>query len=158
MMKIGRKSNQRRYSMAPKKDDTHTLERGNIYFFYRPRVEEEAPESIEDVRRFYLLLSPEQKSRYRLAIIGRKRLPDPVQEGRERNWGFVSLVRKDHKSIREELMGEEYETKTRGTREVPAARPLGEGVYRILLHGDHTPLVYSLELRRSPANPRKSWE
>lgn len=49
---------------------------------------------------------------------------------------------------------EEYDTKTRGHRHKPAARALGEGVYRILKHhtGDenkskkmHTHLIYKLE-------------
>ncbi len=35
-----------------------------------------------------------------------------------------------------------YETKTRGTRKVAAARAVGEGTYAILPHGDHTHLAY----------------
>ena len=46
----------------------------------------------------------------------------------------------------DELGEEHYKTKTRGEREVGAARAAGEGMYKILRHGDHTHLVYSLEL------------
>ncbi|MFP4071000.1 MAG: hypothetical protein ACLFTB_03025 [Desulfovibrionales bacterium] len=132
--------------MAEQQEQIQTLERGSIYFFYRPRVEEEDPDSVEDVERMYMVLSPAQKDRYRLAVIGRKQLPDPSRSGRDKFWGFVSTVRKDPKNIDRELQGETYTTKTRGTRHLPAARPLGEGVYRILRHEDHTHFVYALEL------------
>ena len=59
-------------------------------------------------------------------------------------------MRKDPKSIRRELAGEDYETKTRGERHQPGARPAGEGGYRILRHGNHTHLVYALELPKKP--------
>ncbi|KAF9478230.1 hypothetical protein BDN70DRAFT_880182 [Pholiota conissans] len=35
-----------------------TIERGHIYFFYRPRVEHEEAQSIEDVQHFHMLLIP----------------------------------------------------------------------------------------------------
>lgn len=35
------------------------LERGTVYFFYRPKVGVEHPKSADDVQRFYMLLSPE---------------------------------------------------------------------------------------------------
>jgi hypothetical protein len=131
------------------KEKVETLERGNIYFFYRPRVEEEEPESLEDVQRFYLVLSPEEEERFRLVVIGSKRLPEAERKG-QRFWGFIDLVRNSSNSIREELSGEKYRTKTRGERHVPAARPAGEGVYRLLRHGSHTHLVYALELPEQP--------
>ncbi|MFP4348723.1 MAG: hypothetical protein ACOC0H_00255 [Thermodesulfobacteriota bacterium] len=131
-------------------NELETLEKGNIYFFYRPRVEEEDPEGKSDVQRFYMVLNPEDpKERFRLAIIGRKKLPKPERAGKARDWGFVDMVRKDPKSIREALSEENYRTKTRGERHNPAARPCGEGVYRILRHEDHTHLVYLLELPKS---------
>ena len=37
---------------------TGTIERGHIYFFYRPKVELEEVHSINDVQRFYILLVP----------------------------------------------------------------------------------------------------
>lgn len=132
-----------------------TLERGNIYFLYRPKVEEEDPESLSDVQRFYMVLSPEDSKKFRLAIVGRKRLPDPEKSGKAKNWGFVDMVRNSPDSIRDALKGEEYKTKTRGERHEPAARPMGEGVYRILRHGDHTHLAYALELPKKPKEVQK---
>lgn len=137
--------------MARKADErVETLERGDIFFFYRPRVEEEEPESKADVQRLYMVLHPEKRERYRLAVIGRKELPDPAAGGKARYWGYVETVRKDPAAILKGLGDEEYETRTRGERHLPAARPAGEGVYRLLRHGDHTHLVYALELPKEP--------
>lgn len=129
----------------PERPNVETLERGNIYFFYRPRVEEEHPESVEDIQNLYMVHSPHGKARYRLSIIGRKHMPDPGAK-QERIWGFVELVESDPKAIVRALGEEEYETKTRGRRHRPAARPAGEGVYRIVRHDDHTHLAFAREL------------
>lgn len=141
--------------MAEADDGVETLERGNVYFFYRPRVEEEEPEGRGDVQNLYMVLSPHGKTEYRLAIIGREELPDPEAGGRQRYWGFVTGVERDPKTIVRELGPEEYETETRGERHQPAARPAGEGVYRVLRHGDHTHLVYALELPESPGEVQR---
>lgn len=130
-----------------KRPDVQTLERGNVFFFYRPRVEEESPEGIEDVQRFQVVLRPEDKQVFRMLVVGQKRLPDP---GRRQNraWGYVECADAHANRIRERLREETYETRTRGERHLPAARPVGEGVYRIVRHGDHTHFVYALELPR----------
>ena len=55
------------------------LEQGDIFFFYRPEVRSEKVESIEDVRRFFMVLAPESKNKkdlYRLLVIGKKSLPE----------------------------------------------------------------------------------
>lgn len=135
--------------MNMKTEQTTTLEKGNIYFFYRPRVEEEDPGGKSDVRNLYMVLCSKDKHA-RLGILGQKEMPDPEKSGHNRYWGFIDLVRKDPKAIRDALASEEYETKTRGKRHQPAARPAGEGVYRILRHEDHTHLAYRLELPKSP--------
>jgi hypothetical protein len=132
---------------------TVTLEAGDIFFFYRPRVEEEHPDRINQVQRLFMVLNPEGRDRFRLAVIGGKKLPDTRQKG-DRNWGFIDMVRKDPESIRDDLAADTYETKTRGERHLPAARPLGEGVYRIVRHGDHTHLTYALELPENPGDPQ----
>ena len=129
---------------------TSSLEKGQIYFFYRPRVEEEDPQGKSDLQRLYMVLSPQGRKKFRLAVIGRKRMPDPGRSGRGRDWGFVDMVRDKASAIQDELGAENYTTKTRGERHLPAARPLGEGVYRIVRHEDHTHLVYALELPRKP--------
>jgi len=136
---------------AKTSEDVNILERGNIYFFYRPRVrgveEESHPESVEELQRSYAVLSPHGKQVYRLIAIGRKELPE-ISEG-ERNWGFVEKVSGDPHDIEQELRREAYPTKTRGERVQPSARPAGEGVYALVRHGNHTHLAYALELPES---------
>ncbi|MFW5774656.1 MAG: hypothetical protein ACOCW2_00080 [Chitinivibrionales bacterium] len=141
--------------MAGEKENVTTLERGNIYFFYRPKIEQEKPQQVSDVQRMYFVMSPDNRQRYRLAIVGGKRMPDPSQSGTTRLWGFIDMVRKDPKSIRQELGEQSYSTKTRGQRRVPAARPFGEGVYRIVNHNGHTHLVYALQLPRKEGQPQE---
>lgn len=131
-----------------------TIEYGNIYFLYRPKVGAEEVQGIEDVQRVYMVLSPHGKKRYRLIILGRKRLPE-IQDGGERFWGFVDRVEESAMNLREEFEAETYETKTRGTREVQAARPAGEGVYALVEHGGHTHLAYALELPKEPDEVQK---
>lgn len=135
---------------ANEKSTIKTLEQGDIYFFYRPKIGVEDPENLQDVERTYMLLSPQDKEKYRLAILGRKKLPEPNKSGYEKYWGFIETVRKSPKSIHDELGADRYQTKTRGERYLPAARPAGEGVYRIIRHNDHTHLIYVLELPKQP--------
>lgn len=132
-----------------------TLERGRVYVFYRPRVEEEHPQGLDDLQNLYLVLSPREKQRHRLVIVGRKQLPDPAERGGARNWAFVQLVRKSPRSIADALSSETYQTKTRGERHRPAARPAGEGVYRIVRHGDHTHLVWFLDKPDRPGEVQR---
>lgn len=142
--------------MAEKNEDVETLERGDIWFFYRPRVEEESPSKQGDLQRFYMVMNPRDDKNYRLTIIGGKELPDPSKSGRAKYWGFVDTVRSDPRSIDKVLGAETYQTKTRGERHLPAARPAGEGKYRILRHGDHTHLAYALELPKKPREVQKA--
>jgi hypothetical protein len=120
------------------------LERGEIFFFYRPRVNQESVEGPEDVQRLSIVLLPRRRRVVRRLIVGRKRLPDP--DAHERFWGFVDEVAERPQEVEDELDREEYLTKTRGLRVQPAARPAGEGVYGIVRHDDHTHLAYQLEL------------
>lgn len=99
------------------------LERGNIYFFYRPQVQEESPQELSDVQRFQFVLGPEEKDRYRLITVGKKRLPEPQEH--TRYWGFVDRAGSTDEQIRDALKGEKYQTATRGERTLPAARPAG---------------------------------
>src|SRR3954470_12241741 len=135
--------------MAQKAEGSGILERGNIFFLYRPKVQQEQARKKSDVERFYMVLSPEGKQIYREIIIGQKELPK-IEERRERNWGFVKLVVKDAKELEGELAEVEYTTKTRGERKRAPARPAGEGVYAIVRHDGHTHLAYSLELPEKP--------
>lgn len=130
------------------RDDTAILEQGNIYFVYRPKVkgagEADSVSGLDDVQRAYIVLSPHGKNQVRLLAIGQKQLPDI--SGGEKNWGFVDKVEESAQKIEEALQRDSYQTKTRGERIRPAARPAGEGVYALVRHGNHTHLAYALEL------------
>ena len=140
------------------------LEEGDIYFLYRPQVRsaeeaeegagEPAAENIDDVQSFYMVLKPE-RGRFRLINIGRKRLPDI--EGHERNWGFVDTIADSGKEIEEALRRDTYDTRTRGERVRPAARPAGEGVYALVREGGRMLLAWALELPKKPGPVQKAF-
>ncbi|CAI8611757.1 unnamed protein product [Vicia faba] len=150
-------------------------ERGEIYFFYRPKVSKEEAHSADDVQRLYIIMRPESGERpvevkqeentnikqeevniekqalFRVIVMGRKKLPDPKEKSRP-YWGFVEMVTTNAEHVKNALRGGEYETSTKGQRHNSDARALGEGIYRILRHKaegggkrSHTHLIYKLE-------------
>jgi hypothetical protein len=133
---------------------TEVLERGNIYFAFRPKVEYTSAEGIEDIQRFFVILSPHGKKRYRLIIIGRKKLP-AIRGEHERNWAFVQKVSRAPEEIEDELDRLTYQTATRGERHLSPVRPAGERVYAIALHDDHTHLAFALELPEEPGDVQR---
>ena len=96
-----------------------------------PRLGRVLPPSGSDLRRGY-------------AGPHRKHLPDP--DSHERAWAFVAHVSDRAEDLRAELRQRTYETKTRGERRQPPARPVGEGRYMIADHDGHSHLAYVLEL------------
>lgn len=134
--------------------DVSTLERGSIYFFYRPRVGDKKPDGLHDIDQMYMLLTPDKKEEFRLAVIGHKRLPPPSKKGRRRFWGFIDVVTKDPETMAEELKSPDLGQGLPLSRRIPAAKPAGMGVYRIVRHEDHTHLVYSLEQPHEPGAAR----
>ena len=48
--------------------------KGDIYFAYRPRIEDDKAEDLGDIQRFYMVMKPEGQRRLRVAVLGRKRL------------------------------------------------------------------------------------
>jgi len=128
--------------------DEEIVEKGDIFFFYRPRVEHMEAEGPEDIQRFYMVLKPEGGTPFRVAVLGRKRLPDPDRH--ERIWGFIDRLAKRGEEIEADLKEQHYETKTRGERTLPAARPAGEGVYALIRRGRNLYLTYELELPERP--------
>jgi hypothetical protein len=123
---------------------TAELERGDIYFFYRPRVNVDEVRSLDDVQRLFLVLHVDGTHRLREIIVGTKHLPDP--DSHERAWAFVAQVSDRAEDIRAELRQRTYETKTRGEQRQPPARPVGEGRYLIADHDGHGHLAYVLEI------------
>jgi hypothetical protein len=135
--------------------DEAIVEKGDIFFAYRPRTGEDKAKGLEDVQRFYMVLKPERQNLVRLAVLGRKRLPQA--EEHERIWGFVDAVAKSGASIATEFGEHRYPTKTRGERTVPAVRPAGEGVYALLQRGRNLHLTYELELPERPGEVQQEF-
>lgn len=132
------------------------LERGDLYFFYRPKIDAAAVRGLDDLQRVYMILHPRGKRTYRLLIIGEKRLPAVTGDGDRKAWGFVDKVASRAEEVEDELDPTTYETATRGERHGPAARPAGEAVYAIALHRDHTHLAYALELPGEPGEVQRA--
>ena len=131
------------------------LEQGDIFFFYRPKVRSEKVESIDDVRRFFMILAPESKNKkdlYRLLVIGKKSLPEIREtEARssERYWARVGGIFDHPSQLTKELLSDEF-------REGDIARPVGEGKYAIVNHSNnHTELAFVLELPKEPGEAQK---
>lgn len=131
--------------------DVKVLERGDLFLFYTPVVNDPEVEGVGDVQRLYMVMRPQKENKYRFIIVGQKVLPTIEQKGAtRRNWAFVDFVTKDASKIREQFAEKTYETKTEGTQHRGPARPAAEGRYNITTHGDHTHLAYVLELPVDP--------
>ncbi|GIJ87526.1 hypothetical protein Asppvi_006434 [Aspergillus pseudoviridinutans] len=137
---------------------SNILEKGIIYFFFRPRVNVEDPHSVKDVARSFFVLRPTPlgavldakqgtvaaDARCRLMILPKKKFPT---SGRERDMGFVEKAGISMKDLHDSFMvGEKYETSTRGERAVQEARPYAEGVYAITSGKRASHLAYILTI------------
>jgi len=142
-----------RRKKATPDDPEQIVEKGDIYFVYRPRVGEAEAEGLEDVQRFYMIMKPEGQKRFRVAVLGRKRLPEAA--GHERIWGFIDSVSREGGAVEREFTEHSYGTKTRGERTLPAARPAGEGVYALVRRGRDLHLTYELELPERPGEVQR---
>lgn len=118
------------------------LEQGSITFLYRPRVEEQAAEGLDDVQRLLVLLSPENSAYERLIAVGRKRFPHSAR--RDRFWGFVDLVLTSY-DMNAALRAQVYGTRTRGLRHLPSARPFAAGAYALWTHEGHGHLTWDVQ-------------
>lgn len=119
-----------------------TIEQGSVTFLYRPRVEEQHADELDDVQRLLILLSAEGAAFERVIAVGRKRLP--LSSRRDRFWGFVDLVL-THYDMHAALGAQVYGTKTRGLRHLPAAKPFATGTYEIATHREHAHLRWQVE-------------
>ncbi|KAH8693955.1 hypothetical protein BGW36DRAFT_384036 [Talaromyces proteolyticus] len=146
------KEHQERESIVP----STVLEKGIIYFLFRPRVNVEDPQNMSEVARSFFVLRPTPKGakiedgpigeadNCRLMMLPKKKYPT---SGRERDMGFVEKAKVSLKTIREKLMASEtYQTQTQGERTTPEARPYAEGVYAIVKEGRNSHLVYILTI------------
>jgi hypothetical protein len=120
------------------------VEEGDIYFAYRPRIEKQEAEGLGDIQRFYMVMKPHGMDRFRVAVLGRKRLPEAGDH--ERIWGFIDSTVRTGDAVEGQFRAHTYATKTRGERTLPPVRPAGEGVYALIRRGRNLHLTYELEL------------
>ncbi|EKG09342.1 hypothetical protein MPH_13656 [Macrophomina phaseolina MS6] len=143
-------------SEREEKMPTNILEKGIIYFITRGRVGIEDPEGPEDLQRTYFVTRPLAKGAKlgdgpiadsdsnRLFALPKKTFP---KSHRDRYMAFVEKGKTTIQDLKETFFaGSQYETKTQGTREVPPATPIGEGVYAITETGRSTHLAYMLTI------------
>ncbi|GAQ04549.1 hypothetical protein ALT_1870 [Aspergillus lentulus] len=153
-VEAGVKKSEEREKIVP----SNILEKGIIYFFFRPRVNVEDPHSVKDVARSFFVLRPTPlgavldanqgtvaaDARCRLMILPKKKFPT---SGKERDMGFVEKAGISMKDLHDSFMvGEKYETSTRGERAVQEARPYAEGVYAIISGKRASHLAYILTI------------
>lgn len=142
------------YPPAPIPKDSVILEKGHIYFFYRPRVAVAEVQDFNDVQKmFFILKAMTPKSTfsksspmpiYRLFRIGKKKLPSTSEHNRF--WAIIEEASIDLTKIQALLSSDSYSTITQGERTVSACRPAGQGFYAIVQSRDSTHLAYVLEL------------
>ncbi|KAL3482441.1 hypothetical protein BJX99DRAFT_2414 [Aspergillus californicus] len=143
---------------------SNIMEKGLIYFFYRGRVNVQEPNSFQDVARSFFVLRPtplgaalgreqgaaDTGAKCRLLMLPKKKYP---RSGKERDMGFVEKSGISIKQLQESFIaGGSYETSTRGTQDVPEAKPYAEGVYALISTKRATHIVYHITL------PEKSGE
>ncbi|KAJ5154484.1 uncharacterized protein N7500_009923 [Penicillium coprophilum] len=137
---------------------SNILEKGFIYFFFRPRVNVEDPQSIGDVARSFFVLRPtvlgaefdqgqgavDKDASCRLMMLPKKKFPTSPKE---RDMGFVEKAGQSMQSLHEKFIaGSTYQTATRGERHIEEARPYAEGVYAITSTPRASHLAYILTI------------
>jgi len=68
--------------MVKEDKSSEIIEHGDLFFFYRPKIDSEEVKELEDVGRFYMVTSPEyttKKDIHRLFLLGQKQLPEIVE-------------------------------------------------------------------------------
>jgi hypothetical protein len=161
---------------------TEVLEKGDIFFFYRPKtkiIDEGSGgdvKSIEDIRRFFMVTATttavantENEQQRQFDGTNSK---TPKEEESPRYRLFV-IGKKSLPEIRttEARRSERYWAKVGGIFENPqkltsellsdefrkgdAARPVGEGKYAIVKHQDHAELAYVLEMPEEPGEAQR---
>jgi len=133
------------------------VEKGDVYFFYRPKVNVEKMQGLGDVQRLHVVLAPDEEDAARLFVVGKKRMPKIIKskpKSTAREWMMNDMTGKP-KEIGKALAPLEYDTKTRGEQEQGEAIPVGEGRYVIFERDNSSRLAYRLS---SPAKSGKAQE
>ncbi len=132
------------------------LEKGVIYFFFRPRVSVDDPQDVNDVARSFFVMRPipldaklgdgpiGDENNCRLLALPKKVLP---KSGKDKFVTFVEKCKTSFSELKESfLTGSEYETKTLGTRHTAPVTPLAEGIYAITSTGRESHLAYIINI------------
>ena len=111
-----------------KENSVVELEKGQIYFMYRPKVMLTEVENMDDVQKLILVLVPDNSDEKRVIHIPRKTLP----EKGEKRLAIVDDVEEDiEELVKKSIKSETYDTFTKGPRRLDCCRPLAEGRYVI---------------------------
>ena len=158
------------------------LEKGDIFFFYRPKAKigDEGSrgdvKSIEDIRRFFMVTATTTTTT--AANTGNEqqqfdRTNRKTQEEKESRYRLFVIGKKSLPEIRatEARRSERYWAKVGGIFESPqeltsqlladeyrkgdAARAVGEGKYAIVKHQEHAELAYVLEMPEEPGEAQR---
>ena len=161
------------------------LEKGDIFFFYRPKAKVVNDgsggdvKSIEDIRRFFMVTAStitaaadNTGSEYQEQFDNTNRTTSK-EEGESSRYRLFVIGKKSLPEIRttEARRSERYWAKVGGIFENPqeltnelladefrkgdAARPVGEGKYAIVKHQDHAELAYVLEMPEEPGEAQR---
>ena len=161
------------------------LEKGDIFFFYRPKAKVVNDgsggdvKSIEDIRRFFMVTAStitaaatNTGSKYQEQFDNTNRTTSK-EEGESSRYRLFVIGKKSLPEIRttEARRSERYWAKVGGIFENPqeltnelladefrkgdAARPVGEGKYAIVKHQDHAELAYVLEMPEEPGEAQR---
>lgn len=138
---------------------TEATEKGDIYFFYRNKVDVERAESLKDIQRTYMILVPDDgKDKARMFIIGKKRMPKLNGDRSSAKEWTMNIMTGKPKEIGEELAPIEYETKTEGARRISAAFPVAEGRYALVQMEDQTELAWRMVNPEKPGKPQEEMQ
>ncbi|KAL5374307.1 hypothetical protein DPSP01_012046 [Paraphaeosphaeria sporulosa] len=144
-------------SQREKNIASNILEKGIVYFFTRNRVGIEDSESIGDLARTYFVLRPlpigtklgegalPDLENNRLLALPKKVFP---KSHSDRFMAFVEKANTTIQDLKDSFFkGDEYETRTQGTRRVEPVATVAEGVYFITRTEDRsTHLVYAITI------------
>ncbi|KAJ5220342.1 hypothetical protein N7468_009546 [Penicillium chermesinum] len=151
---LGVKMSEEREDVVP----FNILEKGIIYFFFRPRVNVEDPHSMDEVARSFAVLRPtplgaeldkgqgplDKDAKCRVIMLPKKKFPTSHTE---RDMAFVEKAGQSMKDLQENFIASTtYQTKTKGERTTQEAKPYAEGVYAITSTTRASHLAYIITL------------
>lgn len=151
---LGVRKSEEREDVVP----SNILEKGIIYFFFRPRVNVDDPNGMSEIARSFFVLRPtplgaefngeqgslDKDASCRLIMLPKKKFPVSHVE---KDMAFVEKAGKSMKDLQETFIASTtYQTKTLGERTTHEARPYAEGVYAITSTKRTSHLAYIITL------------